>query len=179
MMRKELYRPYVVTSARFDGHGHGFCVGFDSRKAADYFATFVLFGFAEVLELYLCRRKVEQGSSFRVKNWMSGTCARFFFSPTRTHAPRLQVAAATRASPLPAGGSGGLCARLRRARGKRSGDPPNCRPSGQGLRGKSPCPPLRVALPGEPLAAGGTGGTNPRPRLSAGGAASVCRGLCF
>ena len=49
-MRKESYSPYVVTSARFDGHGHGFCVGFDSREAADYFATFVLFGFAEVLE---------------------------------------------------------------------------------------------------------------------------------
>jgi hypothetical protein len=49
-MRKESYSPYVVTSARFDGHGRGFCVGFDSRKAADYFATFVLFGFAEVLE---------------------------------------------------------------------------------------------------------------------------------
>ena len=41
---------YVVISARFDGHGHGFAVGFDSRKAADYFATFCLFGFAEVLE---------------------------------------------------------------------------------------------------------------------------------
>lgn len=42
--------PYIVTSARFDGHGHGFCVGFESRYAATMFATFVLFGFADVLE---------------------------------------------------------------------------------------------------------------------------------
>lgn len=41
---------YIVVSARFDGHGHGFCVGFDSEKAAYYFATFCLFGFADVLE---------------------------------------------------------------------------------------------------------------------------------
>ena len=71
-----------------------------------------------------------------------------------------------------------VCAAKTRAR-KAERPPTYCRPSGQGLRGKSPCPPLRVALPGEPLAAGGTGGTNPRPRLCAGGAASVCRGLCF
>lgn len=50
MMRKESYRPYFVTSAHFDGHGHGFCVGFDSRKAAEVFAIVCLFGFAEVLE---------------------------------------------------------------------------------------------------------------------------------
>lgn len=41
---------YIVVSGRFDGHGRGFCVGFDSLRAADYFATFCLFGFAEVLE---------------------------------------------------------------------------------------------------------------------------------
>lgn len=41
---------YVVVSARFDGHGHGFAVGFDNYAAARYFASFVLFGFAEVLE---------------------------------------------------------------------------------------------------------------------------------
>lgn len=41
---------YYVISGRFDGHGHGFVVGFYSRRAADYFATFCLFGFAEVLE---------------------------------------------------------------------------------------------------------------------------------
>lgn len=50
MMRKESYNPYVVTSARFDGHGHGFCVGFASRKAAEVFAIVCLFGFADVLE---------------------------------------------------------------------------------------------------------------------------------
>ena len=33
-----------------------------------------------------------------------------------------------------------VCAAKSRAPGKRSGYPPNCRPSGQGLRGKSPCP---------------------------------------
>lgn len=71
-----------------------------------------------------------------------------------------------------------VCAAKTRAR-KAVRPPTYCRPSGQGLRGKSPCPPLRVALPGEPLAAGGTGGTNPRPHLCAGGAASVCWGLCF
>lgn len=74
-----------------------------------------------------------------------GTCGKFRYSfrllPTRTHAPRKRFAAAMRASPLPAGGSGGLCARLRRARGKRCGWLTHCRPSGQGLRGKSPCPP--------------------------------------
>ena len=41
---------YIVVSGRFDGHGHGFVVGFDSRRAAEYFAIFVLFGFADVLE---------------------------------------------------------------------------------------------------------------------------------
>lgn len=40
---------YYVTSANFNGRGRGFAVGFDSRKAANTFATFVLFGFAEVL----------------------------------------------------------------------------------------------------------------------------------
>jgi hypothetical protein len=47
---KQTYHRYVVTSARFDGHGHGFCVGFDSRLAANYFAVFCLLGFADVLE---------------------------------------------------------------------------------------------------------------------------------
>jgi hypothetical protein len=41
---------YVVVSARFDGHGHGFCLHFDSMKAAEYFVLFCCFGFAEVLE---------------------------------------------------------------------------------------------------------------------------------
>ncbi|MBR5594614.1 MAG: hypothetical protein IKW46_11170 [Bacteroidaceae bacterium] len=40
---------YYVTSANFNGKGRGFAVGFDSRKAAYAFATFVLFGFAEVM----------------------------------------------------------------------------------------------------------------------------------
>lgn len=44
--------PYVVVSARFDGRGHGFAIGFASRKAADYFAVFCLLGFAEVLEYW-------------------------------------------------------------------------------------------------------------------------------
>lgn len=39
---------YYVTSANFNGRGRGFVVGFDSRQAAYTFATFVLFGFAEV-----------------------------------------------------------------------------------------------------------------------------------
>lgn len=47
---KTNYSPYIVTSGRFDGHGHGFCVGFSTRKAADVFATVCLLGFAEVLE---------------------------------------------------------------------------------------------------------------------------------
>lgn len=40
---------YFVTSAHFDGQGRGFAVGFSSRRAAYYFASFILFGFAEVL----------------------------------------------------------------------------------------------------------------------------------
>lgn len=40
---------YYVTSANYNGRGRGFAVGFNSRRAAYYFATFVLFGFAEVL----------------------------------------------------------------------------------------------------------------------------------
>lgn len=40
---------YYVTSYRYNGRGRGFAVGFDSEKAAYVFATFVLFGFAEVM----------------------------------------------------------------------------------------------------------------------------------
>lgn len=40
---------YYVTSANFNGRGRGFVVGFDSRRAAYAFATYILFGFAEVL----------------------------------------------------------------------------------------------------------------------------------
>lgn len=40
---------YYVTSYRYNGRGRGFAVGFDSERAAYTFATFVLFGFAEVL----------------------------------------------------------------------------------------------------------------------------------
>lgn len=47
-MRTRTYN-YFVTSANYNGRGRGFVVGFDSRKAAYTFATFVLFGFAEVL----------------------------------------------------------------------------------------------------------------------------------
>ena len=43
---------YYVTSANFNGRGRGFAIGFDSRKAAYVFASFVLFGFAEVLTWY-------------------------------------------------------------------------------------------------------------------------------
>lgn len=39
---------YYVTSANFNGRGRGFAVGFDSRLAAYAFATWCLFGFAEV-----------------------------------------------------------------------------------------------------------------------------------
>ena len=41
---------YYVCSARFNGRGSGFVVGFNSRSAAFAFATWILFGFAEVLE---------------------------------------------------------------------------------------------------------------------------------
>lgn len=40
---------YYVTSANFNSRGRGFAIGFDSQKAAYVFATFCLFGFAEVL----------------------------------------------------------------------------------------------------------------------------------
>lgn len=50
-MKNKVYN-YYVCSARFNGRGSGFAVGFDSRKAAYTFATFVLFGFAEVLPWY-------------------------------------------------------------------------------------------------------------------------------
>lgn len=76
---------------------------------------------------------------------MSGTRSRFFFAPTRTHAPRKRFAAAMRASPLPAGGSGGLCARLRRARGKRSGWLAQCRPFGVKATGKIPLPAAKAS----------------------------------
>lgn len=44
---------YYVTSANFNGRGRGFAVGFDSRRAAYAFATFILFGFAEVMPWYV------------------------------------------------------------------------------------------------------------------------------
>lgn len=47
-MKKRDYN-YYVTSARFNGRGRGFAVGFDSRKAAYTFAMIILFGFAEVV----------------------------------------------------------------------------------------------------------------------------------
>ena len=50
-MKKNVYN-YYVTSANFNGRGRGFAVGFNSRKAAYTFATFVLFGFAEVMSWY-------------------------------------------------------------------------------------------------------------------------------
>lgn len=40
---------YYVTSFCYNGRGRGFAVGFDSLSAANAFATWVLFGFAEVL----------------------------------------------------------------------------------------------------------------------------------
>ena len=114
-----------------------------------------------------------------------GTCGMFRSSfrllPTRTHAPRKRFAAAMRASPLPAGGSGGLCARLRRARGKAvrlAGSVPSLWAR---AAGKIPMPgATRAAQPGEPLAAGGTGGNSQPPQLYAHGGASVGYGaiLC-
>ena len=47
-MKKRTYN-YYVCSARFNGRGSGFAVGFDSRRAAYAFASYCLFGFAEVL----------------------------------------------------------------------------------------------------------------------------------
>lgn len=43
---------YYVTSYHYNGRGRGFVVGFDSRAAAYAFATWILFGFAEVLPWY-------------------------------------------------------------------------------------------------------------------------------
>ena len=43
---------YYVCSFRFNGRGTGFALGFDSERAAYVFASFVLFGFAEVLPWY-------------------------------------------------------------------------------------------------------------------------------
>ena len=79
-----------------------------------------------------------------------------------------------------AGGGGGLCAGLRRARGKaeRLANP---LPSlWARAAGKIPLPgATRAALPGEPLAAGGTGGTSPTPHLCAHGGAGVRQGAMF
>lgn len=47
-MKKKIFN-YYVTSANFNGRGRGFYIGFDDRKAAYVFATFCLFGFADVL----------------------------------------------------------------------------------------------------------------------------------
>lgn len=47
---KEKNYNYYVCSYRFNGRGSGFAVGFDDRLAAYLFATWVLFGFAEILE---------------------------------------------------------------------------------------------------------------------------------
>ena len=47
-MKKQLHNFYV-TSANFNGRGRGFVVGFVSERAAYAFATWMLFGFAEVL----------------------------------------------------------------------------------------------------------------------------------
>lgn len=41
---------YYAVSLRFNGHGKGFAVGFDTKKAAYYFVTFILLGFGDVLE---------------------------------------------------------------------------------------------------------------------------------
>lgn len=46
-MRQRIYNFYVL-SHRFDGHGRGFAVGFDSEKAAHVFANYCLFGWAYV-----------------------------------------------------------------------------------------------------------------------------------
>lgn len=46
-MRQRIYDFYVI-SARFNGRGRGFAIGFDSEKAAHVFADFFLFGWGEV-----------------------------------------------------------------------------------------------------------------------------------
>lgn len=48
VMRKRIYDYYVV-SARFNGRGRGFAIGFDSEKAAHIFADVILFGWGQVL----------------------------------------------------------------------------------------------------------------------------------
>lgn len=43
---------YYVLSLRFNGRGRGFAIGFDSYKMANYFAAFVLVGFADIITDY-------------------------------------------------------------------------------------------------------------------------------
>lgn len=40
---------YYVLSHRFNGYGTGFAKGFDSRLAAQLYAWFILWGFAQIL----------------------------------------------------------------------------------------------------------------------------------
>lgn len=55
-MQKKL-KNYYVCSARFNGLGSGFAVGFDSEFAAYLFATYVCFGFAEIVPWWLFENK--------------------------------------------------------------------------------------------------------------------------
>lgn len=58
-MRNRIY-DYYVLSARFDGNGHGFAIGFDNELAAHLFATYVLIGFANVVSDYYMEKRFPQ-----------------------------------------------------------------------------------------------------------------------
>lgn len=54
---------YFVTSAHYNGRGRGFAVGFDSERSAYAFATWLLFGFAEVLPWWEFENRFPQKSN--------------------------------------------------------------------------------------------------------------------
>ena len=47
-MRNRIYNYYVI-SARFNGLGRGFAIGFDDERAAHIFCDYFLFGWGQVL----------------------------------------------------------------------------------------------------------------------------------
>lgn len=58
-MRNRIYNYYVL-SARFDGNGRGFAIGFDNETAAHLFATYVLVGFSSVVSDYYMEMRYPQ-----------------------------------------------------------------------------------------------------------------------
>jgi hypothetical protein len=59
---------YFVTSAHYNGRGRGFAVGFVSERAAFAFATWVLFGFAEVLPWWEFENRYPNSKSSKNEN---------------------------------------------------------------------------------------------------------------